>query len=594
MSSRAIDYLVLALATVVAYHTLRFTKFLYIELNSSLYYLPGPRRRSLLFGSFQDIWSKDIGVAETQWLQVYGRTFSFSGFFGVKRLLTSDTKAISHILMNSYHYAKPKFVSERYQYGPISDDSDDSDIQREFLIVLCTGNGIFSKADITQVYTPQDNEIWARACARRIPPPYRFKPRLRPGLGDGKARPGRRLQAKAGPADHYCQPSFSSRRILNPAFGPAQIRDLTEVFVAKSNQVSQLRDIWANLCDGRPTRINVIPWYARATLDIIGHAGFDYSFDSLQSSENPSELHKQLLFFFQKNSAIRPTVMRRTMSLLSMILPVEILTYVQRRKFKAGITMERIGRSKLDAAKSEASGAEKALDNGRSIFSLLVKANLSLTEKVEQRMSDADVLALLLCLGRYSHSLKVLMPNKSFATNCSPSKPIMDDLKGRPYLDMVIRESLRLYAPVPMAARVAQQDDLIPLNQPYKDTRGVWHDSIELKKGQTFHIPIYHINCDEELWGPDALLFRPERWEALPASVTSIPDVWSNMLTFFGGAHSCIGYRSSIVEMKALLFSLLRAFEFELAVLWKTWVNPSHPSYVQYYEASQRLAVSYL
>ncbi len=55
----------------------------------------------------------------------------------------------------------------------------------------------------------------------------------------------------------------------------------------------------------------------------------------------------------------------------------------------------------------------------------------------------------------------------------------MDDLNGLRYLDMVIRESLRLYAPVPMAARVAQQDDLIPLNQPYKDTRGVWHDSIE-------------------------------------------------------------------------------------------------------------------
>ncbi len=53
-------------------------------------------------------------------------------------------------------------------------------------------------------------------------------------------------------------------------------------------------------------------------------SGFDYSFDSIQSSENPSELHKQLLFSFQKNSAIRPTVMRRTMSLLSMILPVEV------------------------------------------------------------------------------------------------------------------------------------------------------------------------------------------------------------------------------------------------------------------------------
>jgi cytochrome P450 len=38
------------------------------------------------------------------------------------------------------------------------------------------------------------------------------------------------------------------------------------------------------------------------------------------------------------------------------------------------------------------------------------------------------------------------------------------------------------------------------------------------------------------------------------------------MLTFLGGPRSCIGYRFSLVETKALLFTLLRALEFELAV----------------------------
>jgi len=58
------------------------------------------------------------------------------------------------------------------------------------------------------------------------------------------------------------------------------------------------------------------------------------------------------------------------------------------------------------------------------------------------------------------------------------------------------------------------------------------------------------------------------------------------MLTFLGGPHACIGYRFSLVEyvfippnitkyahewlvicrLKALLFTLVRAFEFELAV----------------------------
>ncbi|EEB97083.1 hypothetical protein MPER_03670, partial [Moniliophthora perniciosa FA553] len=32
------------------------------------------------------------------------------------------------------------------------------------------------------------------------------------------------------------------------------------------------------------------------------------------------------------------------------------------------------------------------------------------------------------------------------------------------------------------------------------------------------------------------------------------------------GAHACIGWRFSLVEMKALLFILIRSFEFELAV----------------------------
>jgi cytochrome P450 len=37
-------------------------------------------------------------------------------------------------------------------------------------------------------------------------------------------------------------------------------------------------------------------------------------------------------------------------------------------------------------------------------------------------------------------------------------------------------------------------------------------------------------------------------------------------MTFLGGPRACIGYRFSLVEIKALLFTLVRAFEFELAV----------------------------
>ena len=45
-----------------------------------------------------------------------------------------------------------------------------------------------------------------------------------------------------------------------------------------------------------------------------------------------------------------------------------------------------------------------------------------------------------------------------------------------------------------------------------------------------------------------------------------MPGVWANLMTFIGGQKACIGFKFAILETKALLFHLIRAFEFELAV----------------------------
>ena len=40
--------------------------------------------------------------------------------------------------------------------------------------------------------------------------------------------------------------------------------------------------------------------------------------------------------------------------------------------------------------------------------------------------------------------------------------PTMDELKSLPYLDMVVRESLRLYSPVFISRRMAIKDTVLP------------------------------------------------------------------------------------------------------------------------------------
>jgi len=52
----------------------------------------------------------------------------------------------------------------------------------------------------------------------------------------------------------------------------------------------------------------------------------------------------------------------------------------------------------------------------------------------------------------------------------------------------------------------------------------------------------------------------------LPAAVSDVPGAWANLMTFLGGQRACIGFKFAILEMKALLFHLIRGFEFELAV----------------------------
>ena len=47
--------------------------------------------------------------------------------------------------------------------------------------------------------------------------------------------------------------------------------------------------------------------------------------------------------------------------------------------------------------------------------------------------------------------------------------------------------------------------------------------------GTELLINIQGLNTEETLWGPDAKVWRPDRWLApLPESVTNLPGVYSN------------------------------------------------------------------
>ena len=57
-------------------------------------------------------------------------------------------------------------------------------------------------------------------------------------------------------------------------------------------------------------------------------------------------------------------------------------------------------------------------------------------------------------------------------SNVSTDNPTMDDLNGLPYLDAVVRETMRRYSPLSVVSRAADKDDIIPLSKPFTDRKG--------------------------------------------------------------------------------------------------------------------------
>ncbi|CCO36563.1 Taurochenodeoxycholic 6 alpha-hydroxylase [Rhizoctonia solani AG-1 IB] len=244
--------------------------------------------------------------------------------------------------------------------------------------------------------------------------------------------------------------------------------------------------------------------------------------------------------------------------------------------------MNRIGTRLIENKKAALDQDYKtgSTSQGRDLLTLLIKSNIQ-AENEGHRMSDEEVLSQIstfLVAGHETTSTATTWALYALAQHPNAQRklreellesglgdePGMADLDKLPYLDNFVRECLRVHSPVPNVGREAAHNVQIPVSKPYKDKYGVEHEYISLQKGDMIIVPVLTLNNMKEIWGEDAEDFKPERWDNLPESVNEMPGVWGHLMTFIHGQRSCIGYRFSIIEMKALLYSLVRSIEFSI------------------------------
>ncbi|KZV83329.1 cytochrome P450 [Exidia glandulosa HHB12029] len=363
------------------------------------------------------------------------------------------------------------------------------------------------------------------------------------------------------------------RKIMGPAFATPQLSALNSIFLEKS---AELRDVWnSKVAEGHGSaQVDTVTWMAKTTMDIIGLAGFGYHFNSLKEESTP--LAEALAKLFPSTQGFR------VLPFLANFIPA--LRWIpnerERITIEARGVMNQIGLELIRESRRAIQAGDSS--TGRDLLALLMRANMDKDVPPHLRLSDEELLGQIPTFLVAGHETTATSASWCcYALSLNPDvqtklreelrgvhteEPSMDQLNGLPYLDAVVRETMRLYAVVSWTLREAVVDDVIPLDTPILDCSGRMIQEVRVKKGDTVLIPILPLNRADEIWGYDSHQFRPERWFAMAEKSSSIPGVYSGLATFISGPHSCIGWRFAVLELKAILFHLVREFKVDLAV----------------------------
>ncbi|KAF8629180.1 hypothetical protein AX17_005765 [Amanita inopinata Kibby_2008] len=471
----------------------------------SVSYLPGPPAQSFMLGNLPELFQSQAGEPDFKYQREYGGIVRIKGVFGEDRLLISDPKALQYIFHTSGY---------RFQKWP----------ERTEISRVLMGRGL----------------LWA----------------------DGET--------------HRRQ-----RKVMLPGFGTTELKAFVPIFQKSAVELTMQ---WNDIVVSSPNQsavFNVASWLSRATMDSIGEAAFDYQFGALSNTKN--EFMEAYLGLMSDTLGCPPD----SAIFMQTALPIWILQFMskysgRRNLVHARRTAEIANGVTRGLVKSKAEALLQGKGN-KDILSLLVKANAS--ENVGTKLTEEEMLAqmrtillaghetsatsmcwVLLELARHPDVQDRLRQEIRTTEMVIKARGDTDfaatDMENMPYLNAVLKESMRYHPALYQNYRQAVHDDILPLSKPIETSTGMINN-IPIARGTKVILSIAAYHRNKEIFGEDADVYNPDRWLKPSDGSKKGPSVgmFSNLLTFSGGVRSCIGWKFALYEMQALTIEIVNNFQ---------------------------------
>lgn len=350
------------------------------------------------------------------------------------------------------------------------------------------------------------------------------------------------------------------RKLLQSSFGFRQIQDLYPTFWGKA--IELLGGIEQDIsCEDQDSVVDVQDWMGRATLDLIGLAGFGFKFDSISNPE--AKLVRQ----YRRLFGIKPSPVTQV---LAHMIPTSILRFIptptlEDVRVSTGAIKAYLSRVIREKRATMAETGQKPVD--KDVLSVAMQdTSLSEQQLIDHAMTflgagqDTTAYALTCSVMELSQNqeLQDKLRKEIRAKLPSPTSsgfsadPI--DPARLPLLTAVVNETLRCYPSVDAIGRVCLGVDAVVAGQ-------------KIPRGSIVNIPVAAANQYSAFWSGssfDPAKWHPERWlddDGKLNSTGGAIDPWV-MMTFSRGSRQCIGERFARAEMGVVLAALVGRMRF--------------------------------
>nr|WCC58134.1 cytochrome P450 [Pharsalia antennata] len=334
------------------------------------------------------------------------------------------------------------------------------------------------------------------------------------------------------------------RKMLTPSFHFSILIQFIKTFDSVGDKfIEELKKE-----EGKAT-VDISPLVSLCTLDTICEAAMGVSINALTCGDSEYVRSVKTMCSIVADRIFSPIERR--------FYPLTPNYYKEKKTLKVLHShTEEVIKERMKSRNSKAENQEEATGTRKLAFlDLLLDCNIDgkpltmseLREEVDTFMFEGhDTTGTAITFALYSLATnqdvqqKVVEEQKIIFGDNVYAHVTASDLQSMRYLELVIKETLRLYPSVPLIGRELPEDL-------------EWDGKI-LPKGETIGIFIYGIHRNAKYF-PDPEKFIPERFESYEGRTQF------SYVPFSAGPRNCIGQKFAMLEMKTILSKTIRHFE---------------------------------